>query len=82
MADGIFLDPSSFEDLGDKLFRLRGSNEIFCLYPLLSAERTETAASGSVTYDYGTFTVKITYEISGEMRQNPHWVRTYKEAAT
>lgn len=70
----------SIEDLGDGLFRQGG--DIFCSFPILSFERTETETAGTAVYEYEKYTVKVTYEIDGSKRKNPHWLRTYKEAIT
>lgn len=68
------------ESLGEALFRQGG--DIFCELPLISCERTEDGTSGSVVYEYDPYIITVTYDIEGNKRKNPHWVRTYKEEST
>lgn len=82
MDNSTYFDPLYFKDLGDKLLMHMGTNEIYCLYPLISSERTEEAASGKVVNEYEKYTVTVTYDIEGNKRKNPHWVREYKEAVS
>ncbi|UKI16751.1 MAG: hypothetical protein L6V87_02375 [Ruminococcus sp.] len=76
-------DPSEYEDLGDKLIRQRDSDEIFCLYPLLSVTSNETETAGTKVFEYEPYTITVTYDIDGGKREkNAHWTRVYKEAGT
>ena len=65
------------ESLGDGLFKQGG--DIFCKLPLISFERTETETLGTAVYEYEKYTITVTYDIEGNKRKNPRWVRTYKE---
>ena len=75
-----YYDPLEFEDLGDKLFRKRGSMDIVCEYPLVSFERIDGETSGKAIYEYGPYIITVTYDIDGGKRKNAHWTRVYKEA--
>lgn len=65
------------ESLGDGLFKQGG--DIFCELPIVSCERTESETEGVVVYEYEKYFITVTYEIDGNKRKNPRWVRTYKE---
>ena len=73
MAD--FFDPAVAEDLGDGLFRWCG--DIFCTYPLIRSKVSDS----SVIYDYGVYTVTVSWTNSDGYRTNPQWVRKYPETS-
>lgn len=67
------------ESLGDGLFRIHESGEIFCLKKLLGTKVEQC----KVTYDYGTYEIAVSWvEDEDGKRTDPHWVRTYKEVGT
>lgn len=69
------MDDKSIVSLGDGLFKYADSGGIFCMRPLVGVKPAKT----SVTYDYGTYTVTVSWTESEDgTRTNPHWQRKYK----
>lgn len=65
--------PALFKDLGDGLYMWGG--DIFCSYPCLGTEVTDSY----VIFDFGVYTVKVSWTNSGGKRTNPKWERIYAE---
>ncbi len=66
-------DPALFTDLGDGLYMWGG--DIFCSYPLKGTDIKESY----VIYDFGVYTVKVSWTILDGKRVNPKWERIYPE---
>ena len=66
-------DPALFTDLGDGLYMWGG--DIFCSYPCLGTEVKENY----VIFDFGVYTVKVSWTNSGGKRIDPKWQRIYPE---
>lgn len=65
--------PAVPKDLGDGLYMWGG--DIFCSYPLKGTE----IADNYVVFDFGVYTVKVSWTNSGGKRINPKWERTYPD---
>lgn len=57
---------------GDGLYYIGG--DLFCVYPLLSTEITDT----SVKFEYEKYFITVSWTNSGDKRINPSWQRQYK----
>ena len=66
-------DPAFPKDLGDGLYMWGG--DIFCSYPCLGTEVQENY----VIFDFGVYTVKVSWTNSNGKRVNPKWERKYAE---
>ena len=66
-------DPALFTDLGDGLYMWGG--DIFCSYPLKGTDIKESY----VIYDFGVYTVKVSWTVSDGKRIDPKWERIYPE---
>ena len=73
---GDYNDPVYLEDLGDGLFRAGG--DIFCVYPIVS----HTKGNNCVIYNFGTYTVTISWTESSGTKTNISWERVYANAGT
>ena len=63
------------KDLGDGLFLLGG--DLFCEYPLKGTDIKED----HVIYDYGVYTVVVSWTNSGSKRLNLKWQRIYPDSS-
>lgn len=70
-----FFDPNIIEDLGDGLFRWCG--DIFCSYPIKGTEIKDDC----VIFDYGVYTVVVSWINSGGKRTDPKWERIYPDSS-
>ena len=66
-------DPALFTDLGDGRYMWGG--DIFCSYPCLGTEVKENY----VIFDFGVYTVKVSWKNSEGKRTEPKWKRIYPE---
>lgn len=70
-----YFDPDFAVDLGDGLFLWCG--DIFCKYPLKGTD----VQNDHVTFDYGVYTVTVSWTNSGGKRINPKWKRIYPDSS-
>ena len=69
------------KSLGDGLFIQGGS--LYCKLPIVSiSEPVEEGTTGSVTFEFEPYSITVTYDIVGNKRANPRWVRVYKAVET